>query len=189
LVDFKFRNRFCPFADFEDDDLDEAASQGGPRPGRYVMAAGRGDELSQSMEDLSLQQQYRPGGHGIHRPVAGVHSGFEYKSAKAKGDIKKKGRLDPYAYIPLSGALLNKRSAQIFFTNHRIIFEGDLKNHITFQKSKICIFCILRGIIFRKRAKNAGKLLQLEKSASKGVAKGLKARAKAKRTNSFKKSK
>ncbi|XP_059486905.1 RRP12-like protein [Neocloeon triangulifer] len=130
------------------DDMDEAASQVGPRPGRYVMAPPHGDDLSRSMEDLSLQQQYKPGGSGIHRPVQGVHSGTEYKAAKAKGDVKKKGKVDPYAYIPLSGALLNKR----------------------------------------KRAKNAGKIIQLEKAASKGVAKGLKAKAKTKRTTNFKKS-
>lgn len=28
---------------------------------------------------------------------------------KAKGDMKKKGRLDPYAYIPLSKTKLNRR--------------------------------------------------------------------------------
>lgn len=88
--------------------MDEAATQSGPRPGRYVLANTPGNDLSQSMEDLSLQQ-YRPGGRGIHRPVHGVHSGTDYKSHKAKGDVKKKGKHDPYAYIPLSSALLNKR--------------------------------------------------------------------------------
>jgi hypothetical protein len=47
---------------------------------------------------------------------------------------------------------------------------------------------LLNDKLFRKRAKNAGKLVQLEKSAFKGVAKGLKARAKAKRSGSFRKS-
>lgn len=28
---------------------------------------------------------------------------------KAKGDVKKKGRLDPYAYIPLNRTKLNRR--------------------------------------------------------------------------------
>ena len=30
---------------------------------------------------------------------------------KAKGDVKKKGRLDPYAYIPLNKTKLNRRYA------------------------------------------------------------------------------
>ncbi|CAB3369668.1 Hypothetical predicted protein [Cloeon dipterum] len=130
------------------DDLDEAAApQKGPLAAGYVMQNSK--DLSQSMEDLTLQNKYKPGGSGIHRPIPGVHTGSEYKASKAKGDIKKKGRHDPYAYIPLSGALLNKR----------------------------------------KRAKNAGKLLNLEKAAAKGVAKGLKAKAKQRRNGaSFKKS-
>lgn len=67
---------------------------------------------------------------GIHRPLTGAESvrsgytnissetnatgkstayGSEYRSKKSKGDIKKKGAVDPYAYIPLSRNTLNKR--------------------------------------------------------------------------------
>uniref|UniRef100_A0A452V9Z8 Ribosomal RNA processing 12 homolog n=1 Tax=Ursus maritimus TaxID=29073 RepID=A0A452V9Z8_URSMA len=50
------------------------------------------------------------GGSGIHRPVAKKATpGAEYKAKKAKGDVKKKGRLDPYAYIPLNRTRLNRR--------------------------------------------------------------------------------
>lgn len=35
--------------------------------------------------------------------------GSEYRAQKAKGDIKKKGQVDPYAYVPLSRKSLNKR--------------------------------------------------------------------------------
>lgn len=35
--------------------------------------------------------------------------GSEYCSKKAKGDVKKKGIPDPYAYVPLNRGLLNKR--------------------------------------------------------------------------------
>lgn len=35
--------------------------------------------------------------------------GAEYKAPKAGGDIKKKGKPDPYAYVPLSRAALNRR--------------------------------------------------------------------------------
>eukprot|EP01094_Clydonella_sp_ATCC50884_P016458 TRINITY_DN2733_c0_g1_i1.p1 TRINITY_DN2733_c0_g1~~TRINITY_DN2733_c0_g1_i1.p1 ORF type:complete len:1398 (-),score=627.33 TRINITY_DN2733_c0_g1_i1:357-4478(-) len=39
----------------------------------------------------------------------GVHTGVEYKAKKGKGDVKKKGKVDPYAYIPLNPKQLNKR--------------------------------------------------------------------------------
>uniref|UniRef100_A0A4W6C4P2 Ribosomal RNA processing 12 homolog n=1 Tax=Lates calcarifer TaxID=8187 RepID=A0A4W6C4P2_LATCA len=50
------------------------------------------------------------GGSGIHRPLGGSQDiGADYKSKKGKGDVKKKGKLDPYAYIPLKKAQLNRR--------------------------------------------------------------------------------
>ncbi|XP_029787134.1 RRP12-like protein [Suricata suricatta] len=61
-------------------------------------------------EELEMPPQYQAGGSGIHRPVAKkAIPGAEYKAKKAKGDIKKKGRLDPYAYIPLNRTKLNRR--------------------------------------------------------------------------------
>ncbi|KAJ8910882.1 hypothetical protein NQ315_000513 [Exocentrus adspersus] len=62
--------------------------------------------------------KYKTGGIGIHRSVgastSSVRSGYssagsEYKSRKAKGDVKKKGKFDPYAYLPLQRTALNKR--------------------------------------------------------------------------------
>ncbi|KAM6390031.1 RRP12-like protein isoform 1-T3 [Pluvialis apricaria] len=54
--------------------------------------------------------QYRPGGSGIHRQLDKEPAfGAEYRSKKGKGDVKKKGQLDPYAYIPLNRAKLNRR--------------------------------------------------------------------------------
>uniref|UniRef100_A0AAQ5YAN6 Ribosomal RNA-processing protein 12-like conserved domain-containing protein n=1 Tax=Amphiprion ocellaris TaxID=80972 RepID=A0AAQ5YAN6_AMPOC len=50
------------------------------------------------------------GGSGIHRPLGGCQDiGGDYQSKKGKGDVKKKGKLDPYAYIPLKKAQLNRR--------------------------------------------------------------------------------
>uniref|UniRef100_A0A8P4KKX3 Ribosomal RNA processing 12 homolog n=1 Tax=Dicentrarchus labrax TaxID=13489 RepID=A0A8P4KKX3_DICLA len=50
------------------------------------------------------------GGSGIHRPLGGREdTGSDYKSKKGKGDVKKKGKHDPYAYIPLKKAQLNRR--------------------------------------------------------------------------------
>ena len=76
--------------------------------------------------------RYVAGGKGIHRPVAAsVKSGYssksmksnksakstksygasggDYKAKKAGGDILKKGKHEPYAYVPLSRNSLNRR--------------------------------------------------------------------------------
>lgn len=61
------------------------------------------------------------GGSGIHRPLKArkkeKEPGEEYRSKKAFGDVKRKGKPDPYAYIPLTRASLNRRSVRI---NHFI---------------------------------------------------------------------
>nr|CAD7457370.1 unnamed protein product [Timema tahoe] len=66
--------------------------------------------------------KYQAGGSGIHRPVKvakkqkakkkdlqGLTSGAVYRSKKARGDMKRKGLPDPYAYVPLSRKMLSKR--------------------------------------------------------------------------------
>lgn len=83
--------------------------------------------LSQASGKTGGSSKYVAGGKGIHRPISGsaaasVRSGYtngtrktsteygsEYRSKKSTGDMKKKGGLDPYAYIPLSRNTLNKR--------------------------------------------------------------------------------
>ena len=83
--------------------------------------------------------KYRAGGTGIHRPIdrkskpestgsvrkltskqrlqiskesnkpAAKDFGAEYRSTKARGDVKRKGKPDPFAYLPLERSALNKR--------------------------------------------------------------------------------
>nr|XP_006820689.1 PREDICTED: RRP12-like protein-like [Saccoglossus kowalevskii] len=83
------------------------------------------DETSQSkpsrkrkLEDNSddeLPVKYKAGGGGIHRPMKSAKrrgdltSGVDFKAKKAGGDMKKKGKPDPYAYIPLDFKQLNRR--------------------------------------------------------------------------------
>jgi len=87
------------------------------------------------MEEDEPSFKYQAGGSGIHRPIAKdqtrsgvkkltakkraqesvtkskpVDYGAEYRSTKAHGDVKRKGRPDPFAYIPLSKSVLNKRN-------------------------------------------------------------------------------
>uniref|UniRef100_A0A452R2D9 Ribosomal RNA processing 12 homolog n=1 Tax=Ursus americanus TaxID=9643 RepID=A0A452R2D9_URSAM len=83
---------------------------------------GEDEEMADVMEDMGVRSlpclclirglcvPPLAGGSGIHRPVAKKATpGAEYKAKKAKGDVKKKGRLDPYAYIPLNRTKLNRR--------------------------------------------------------------------------------
>lgn len=41
--------------------------------------------------------------------------GSEYRATKARGDIKRKGKPDPYAYVPLTRSVLNRRSIDFRF--------------------------------------------------------------------------
>ncbi|XP_076599005.1 RRP12-like protein [Chaetodon auriga] len=67
------------------------------------------DNFDEDM-DIEPQLKYKAGGSGIHRPLGGKDDiGADYKSKKGKGDVKKTGKLDPYAYIPLKKAQLNRR--------------------------------------------------------------------------------
>uniref|UniRef100_F6X6Z7 Ribosomal RNA processing 12 homolog n=1 Tax=Monodelphis domestica TaxID=13616 RepID=F6X6Z7_MONDO len=59
-------------------------------------------------DEAEPPSQYRAGGSGIHRPLASK-PGADYRAKKGRGDVKKKGRPDPYAYIPLNKAKLNHR--------------------------------------------------------------------------------
>ncbi|XP_028916752.1 RRP12-like protein [Ornithorhynchus anatinus] len=60
-------------------------------------------------EEPEPRPQYKAGGSGIHRPLSKKAIGAEYKAKRARGDVKKKGNPDPYAYIPLNKSKLNRR--------------------------------------------------------------------------------
>merc|ERR1719352_2281958 len=57
----------------------------------------------------STFSKYEPSGTGIHRKVDNKDTGSEYRNKSGKGDVKRKGKHDPYAYIPLTHQALNKR--------------------------------------------------------------------------------
>ncbi|NXX38727.1 RRP12 protein, partial [Tricholaema leucomelas] len=68
------------------------------------------EEPDDEEPEARTYSQYRAGGSGIHRQLDKEPAfGAEYRSKKGKGDVKKKGQLDPYAYIPLNRARLNRR--------------------------------------------------------------------------------
>ncbi|XP_044518594.1 RRP12-like protein isoform X2 [Gracilinanus agilis] len=77
---------------------------------RVLSRKARKLKLWQDQDDDEAEPppQYRAGGSGIHRPLASK-PGADYRAKKGRGDVKKKGRPDPYAYIPLNKAKLNHR--------------------------------------------------------------------------------
>ncbi|XP_043521019.1 LOW QUALITY PROTEIN: RRP12-like protein [Frieseomelitta varia] len=94
--------------DYEDDDIQSVAtSQEMSRKRKYS------DNYDNLSVKSALTTKYEAGGSGIHRSLKKAKTeripGAEYKASKAGGDVKKKGKPDPYAYVPLTRAALNKR--------------------------------------------------------------------------------
>ncbi|XP_011633501.1 RRP12-like protein isoform X1 [Pogonomyrmex barbatus] len=91
---------------------------------------------NENMSDMmSLKSQstskYRVGGSGIHRLLKArkvdYEPGSEYRATKARGDIKRKGRPDPYAYVPLTRSMLNKRKRKKNAGKFQSIVSGTRK--------------------------------------------------------------
>uniref|UniRef100_A0A3B3U439 Ribosomal RNA processing 12 homolog n=1 Tax=Poecilia latipinna TaxID=48699 RepID=A0A3B3U439_9TELE len=84
----------------------------------------RDDNLDEDM-DVEPQLKYKAGGSGIHRPLGRSQDvGSDYKSKKGKGDVKKKGKLDPYAYIPLKKDQLNRRKRAKMYGQFKGMVRG-----------------------------------------------------------------
>ncbi|XP_038204525.1 RRP12-like protein [Arvicola amphibius] len=89
----------------EDEEMTDLMEDAGIRSKKKLKRQREAEE-----DELEIPPRYQAGGSGIHRPVAKrATPGAEYKAKKGKGDVKKKGRLDPYAYIPLNRTKLNRR--------------------------------------------------------------------------------
>ncbi|XP_066534944.1 RRP12-like protein [Hoplias malabaricus] len=93
----------------DDKEIDDILKEAGVKMKRTQKRKKEQDMDDDDME-IEPQMKYKAGGIGIHRPVGRKEeSGSDYKAKKGKGDIKKKGKCDPYAYIPLKKANLNRR--------------------------------------------------------------------------------
>lgn len=91
----------------KDGEIDDILEEAGVKSKKAQKRRFKDDNLDDEM-DVEPELKYKAGGSGIHRPLL-KDTGTEYKSKKGKGDIKQKGKLDPYAYIPLKKAQLNRR--------------------------------------------------------------------------------
>ncbi|XP_043111552.1 RRP12-like protein [Puntigrus tetrazona] len=88
-----------------DDVLEEAGVKTKKNPKRKMH-----DDLDDDDMDVKPTMSYKAGGIGIHRPLdRRPEFGTDYKSKKGKGDVKKAGKCDPYAYVPLKKSQLNRR--------------------------------------------------------------------------------
>ncbi|KAL3050287.1 hypothetical protein OYC64_012343 [Pagothenia borchgrevinki] len=98
--------------DGKDDDkgeMKDILEEAGVKSKKIQKRKFRDDNMDEDM-DVAPQLKYKAGGSGIHRPLRGSEdTGAEYKSKKGKGDVKKTGKHDPYAYIPLKKSQLNRR--------------------------------------------------------------------------------
>lgn len=140
---------------------------------------------------------YSAGGSGIHRPLGGSRDvGADYKSKvsdrvekcilqelpvrkcstkcvlfifqKGKGDVKKKGKLDPYAYIPLKKAQLNRRYEQRLSLWDSVNYSDN--ELISVSQTLTCLILYVN----RKRAKLQGQFKGMVKGAQKGALSGKK---------------
>ncbi|XP_028651485.1 RRP12-like protein [Erpetoichthys calabaricus] len=85
--------------------------------------------------EVESQNKYKAGGSGIHRKVSKVDGfGGDYKSKKGKGDVKKKGKHDPYAYVPLKKTQLNRRKRAKLQGQFKGLIRGAQKGAKTGKK-------------------------------------------------------
>nr|XP_055026488.1 RRP12-like protein [Misgurnus anguillicaudatus] len=90
----------------KDTEMDDILEEAGVKTKKNQKRKMQDDDLDDNM-DIEPTMKYKAGGVGIHRPLG--EAGTEYKSKKGRGDVKKKGKVDPYAYIPLKKSQLNRR--------------------------------------------------------------------------------
>ncbi|KAI1296690.1 RRP12-like protein [Halotydeus destructor] len=123
----------------ENENDDDVIADGEPRNTAISTKRPHQDESDEDQEDEAEEPRarYKHGGKGIHRAFqrgqkeaasnAGVKTGREYRSAKARGDMKKKDLPDPYAYVPLQQQALNKRKRAKFAGQFKSIMNAAKK--------------------------------------------------------------
>ncbi|XP_038118089.1 RRP12-like protein [Culex quinquefasciatus] len=136
-----------------EDETEPADGAGGPSSRkRKAMEA---MSMRSGMSGGASSRGYVAGGKGIHRPVAAsVKSGYsgksskstktfvsasgtEYRSKKAQGDMLKKGKHEPYAYVPLSRNSLNRRKRAKSAGQFKGIVKGARKGAAAGAKNRM----------------------------------------------------
>lgn len=122
-----------------DEEMADLMQEVGLRTRKAQKKRFREDNKDDDDEAGEKTSQYKAGGIGIHRPVSKKPDfGTTYKAKKGKGDIKQKGKHDPYAYIPLNKSKLNRRK--------KVKMQGQFKGMVKAAQ---------RGALRGKKKKNA----------------------------------
>ncbi|XP_058117095.1 RRP12-like protein [Anopheles ziemanni] len=139
--------------DGEQEQLEPNADDDGPSSRKRKAI----DALSARSGMSGASSRYVAGGKGIHRPVAAsvksgysgksgrsqrtaksnVSTGVEYRSKKASGDMLKKGKHEPYAYVPLSRNSLNRRKRAKNAGQFKSIVKSARKGAAAGSKSRL----------------------------------------------------
>ncbi|XP_063048253.1 RRP12-like protein [Engraulis encrasicolus] len=128
----KKSNKAAPDAELEDV-LEEA----GIKKKSHKRRAEEDLDDDDGMMDVESQPKYKAGGAGIHRPLgARQESGVDYRAKKGKGDVKRKGKEDPYAYIPLKKAQLNRRKRAKLQGQFKGMVRGAHKGALSAKRMK-----------------------------------------------------
>uniref|UniRef100_W4VRP4 Uncharacterized protein n=1 Tax=Corethrella appendiculata TaxID=1370023 RepID=W4VRP4_9DIPT len=155
-VGYKDKSKKRAYDEDETDSDDDEQSDSGPS-----------SRKKQAVESMSMKSgrtagsgisfgssKYVAGGKGIHRPLAAsVKSGYsskstktaksmqstgsEYRSKKGQGDILKKGKHEPYAYVPLSRNSLNRRKRAKNAGQFKNIVKGARKGAAAGSKNRL----------------------------------------------------
>ena len=118
------KKRSINLKDF-DSDSDEETFEDLVATKKMKVGTSEAGSMKSGKSGVSKASKYTTGGSGIHRDTT-KDSGADYKNKSGRGDVKKVGKHDPYAYIPLNHKNLNKRKSA---KN-----KGQFKNVITAAK-------------------------------------------------------
>uniref|UniRef100_A0A182P6M9 Uncharacterized protein n=1 Tax=Anopheles epiroticus TaxID=199890 RepID=A0A182P6M9_9DIPT len=145
---------------YDEDDSDDSEAE----PGAYQANEdddGPSSRKRKAIDALSARSgmsgtssRYVAGGKGIHRPTAAsvksgyssksnrtaksnVSTGAEYRAKKAAGDMLRKGKHEPYAYVPLSRNSLNRRKRAKNAGQFKSIVKGARKGAAAGSKKRL----------------------------------------------------
>merc|ERR1712106_855930 len=94
--------------DSEEETFESLVSSKKRKIGSEAGSMKSGKSAMSGISGKSAFSKYTTGGSGIHRDLK-ADPGAEYRNKKGRGDVKKAGKADPYAYIPMTHKALNKR--------------------------------------------------------------------------------
>lgn len=103
----KFDDNFSVKSEEEPSFKYQAGGSGIHRPVGRAAGSTSGSVKQGSVRKLTTKERVKLSKENS-KPAASDY-GSEYRSTKARGDVKRKGKPDPFAYVPLARSALNKR--------------------------------------------------------------------------------